>query len=132
MMNRRSIRKIRFWAPVCTAIGLAVIITYDYIRPWIADQIYSEEYKRLAFACDMAMHEEASLRQKSGDSRETEALILSADVGLMICHDYDKLRKTMLTYGISEDRLAMLGLEVLEVEQITVQQMVDAHRMDRF
>lgn len=131
-MNRRAIRRIRFWAPVVAAIGSAVIIAHEYVRPWVADKIYAEEYKRLAFACDMAMHEEASLRQRSDDTHEREILILSADVGMMICHDYDKLRKQMLIHGISEDRLAMLGLEVLEVEQITVRQMVDAHRMDRF
>lgn len=51
---------------------------------------------------------------------------------MLICHEYDKLRKELLIQGMSEDQLAMLGLQVLEVEQITVQQMVDAHRMDRF
>ncbi len=102
------------------------------MRPWIAEKFYAEEYMQLAFDCDMAMHEEAALRQQPKDTPQSEALRLSADVGMMICHDYDNLRKLMLIHGVSEDRLAMLGLKVLEVEQITVSQMVDAHRMDRF
>lgn len=131
-MKRRTIRRIRFWAPVISAVGLVIVIGQEYVRPWVVEKLYAGEYKRLAFACDMAMHEEAALRQQSGDIAKSEALHLSADVGMMICHDYDKLRKQLLMYGMSEDQLAMLGLEVLEVEQITVRQMVDAHRMDRF
>lgn len=125
-------RHLQFIASLFVLIGLFVVIGQEYVRPWIAEKRHGEEYKRLAFACDMAMHEEAALRQKSDDNLINRTLRLSADVGMMICHDYDKLRKKMLTNGVSEDRLAMLGLEVLEIEKITVKQMVDAHRMDRF
>lgn len=103
-----------------------------YVRPWIAIVSYSDKYKELALSCDIAMHEEAALRQNVYDLEQMESLRLSAEVGMMICHDYDKLRKKMLIQGVSDDRLAMIALEVLEHEQITVQQMVDAHRMDRF
>lgn len=125
-------RYIQFLISLSVLIGLFVVIGQEYVRPWVAERNYGEEYKRLAFACDMAMHEEAALRQKADGTLASRALHLSADVGMMICHDYDKLRKKMLTNGVSEDRLSMLGLEVLEIEQITVKQMVDAHRMDRF
>jgi hypothetical protein len=113
-------------------IGLCFIVFHDYIRPLIAEYSHGDEYKRLALECDLAMHEEAALRDLIGNDPHTERLRLSADVGMIVCHEYDLLRKKLLINGLSEDRLAMLGLEVLEVEQITVQQMVDAHRMDRF
>jgi len=80
----------------------------------------------------MSMHEEAAIRRHSSETVAVNALRLSGDVGMLVCHDYDKLRKRLLIHGMSEDQLALLGLEVLEVEQITVRQMVDAHRMDRF
>ncbi|MEO8488581.1 TIGR03982 family His-Xaa-Ser system protein [Pseudomonas sp.] len=131
-MNRKVYRNIRFWAPVISVIGLCFIILQDYVRPLVAEYIHGDEYKRLALECDLAMHEEAALRELTGNDPQTERLRLSADVGMIVCHDYDMLRKKLLIQGLSEDRLAMLGLEVLEVEQITVQQMVDAHRMDRF
>lgn len=115
-----------------SVIGLGFIVFHDYVRPLIAEYSHGDEYKRLALECDLAMHEEAALRGLIGNDPQSERLRLSADVGMMVCHDYDILRKQLLIQGLSEDQLAMLGLEVLEVEQITVQQMVDAHRMDRF
>lgn len=131
-MKQKTTRCMQLVVSIAMAAGLAVIIAQEYVRPWVAEKNYAEEYKRLAFECDIAMHEEAALRQHSDDTSVGQALRLSADVGMMICHDYDKLRKKMLIHGISEDRLALLGLEVLEIEKITVKQMVDAHRMDRF
>ncbi|WIE47936.1 TIGR03982 family His-Xaa-Ser system protein [Pseudomonas sp. GM17] len=131
-MNRKVYRNIRLWAPVICVIGLCFIVFHDYVRPLIAEYSHGDEYKRLALECDLAMHEEAALRDLIGNDPYTERLRLSADVGMIVCHEYDLLRKKLLINGLSEDRLAMLGLEVLEVEQITVQQMVDAHRMDRF
>lgn len=131
-MNRKVYRYIRFWAPVMSVIGLSFIVFQDHVRPLIAEYSHGDEYKRLALECDLAMHEEAALRGLTVNDPQSERLRLSADVGMMVCHDYDILRKQLLIQGLSEDQLAMLGLEVLEVEQITVQQMVDAHRMDRF
>lgn len=131
-MRRKTYRRVRFWAPVLAALGITVVVFHDYALPYIAELQHGDQFKQLAFDCDMAMHEEAALRGLTGSDPETERLKLSADVGMLVCHEYDKLRKELLIQGLSEDQLAMLGLEVLEVEQITVQQMVDAHRMDRF
>ena len=131
-MNCKAYRNIQLWAPVISVIGLCFIVFHEYVRPLIAEYSHGDEYKRLALECDLAMHEEAALRELIGNDPQTERLRLSADVGMIFCHDYDMLRKKLLIQGLTEDRLAMLGLEVLEVEQITVQQMVDAHRMDRF
>lgn len=131
-MKRPMNALIRVWAPLICMLGLSFVIYQEYARPMIADYLYGETYKKLALACDLAMHEEAALREIETDEPAMQRLKLSADVGMLVCHDYDLMRKKLLLSGMSEDQLAMLGLEVLEVEQITVQQMVDAHRMDRF
>lgn len=131
-MKRKIYRHIRLWTPLVSVIGVGFMVFHEYARPLIAEHRYRDEYKQLALNCDLAMHEEAALRELIGNDEQTKRLKLSADVGMMVCHEYDKLRKELLIQGLSEDQLAMLGLEVLEVEQITVQQMVDAHRMDRF
>lgn len=128
----KTLRSVRFFSPIIAAIGIVFIIGQEYVRPWMVLKLNADEYKALAFNCDMAMHEEAAIRQYDKCSTEDKALRLSADVGMMVCHDYDKFRKKMLISGVSEDHLAMLGIEVLEIEKITVKQMVDAHRMDRF
>ncbi len=130
-MSAGVLRRINPLSLLIIALTLSIIVLQEYVRPWIAESYYRAEYQRLTFACDMAMHEEAALRQQA-DSTNHQALHLSADVDMMICHDYDLLRKKLLGHGVSENHLAMLGLAVLEVEQVTVRQMVDAHRMDRF
>lgn len=131
-MKLKKLQKLQRLSTIIAAVGLTIIIVQEYVRPWISLKIYAEEYKYLAFNCDIAMHEEVALRIGDISTSEEKQLHLSAEVGMMICHDYDKLRKKMLIQGISEDSLALLGLEALEVEKITVEQMVNAHRMDRF
>ena len=81
-MKQRTILRIQLWASLATSIGLAVIIGHEYVRPWIAVKSYGEEYKRLAFDCDMAMHEEAALRQQPSDNPESQASHSSNRVGL--------------------------------------------------
>jgi len=131
-MRRKTFGGVRFGPPFLPSWGIPVFFFKTSPRPYIAELQHGDQFKQLAFDCDMAMHEEAALRELTGSDPETVRLKLSADVGMLVCHEYDKLRKELLIQGLSEDQLAMLGLQVLEVEQITVQQMVDAHRMDRF
>lgn len=69
----------------------------------------------------------------AGTSTEAVRLLsISGSVSLSVCHEYDKLRKQLLIAGVSEHRLALLGLEGLEVERIPVSRMVEPHRMPRF
>lgn len=114
------------------AICLVVIVIMEYVRPIIADRYYRDEYRKLAADCDLAMHDEAALRRGTAGSEKDPALAISAAVGLAVCHDYDKLRKRLLILGVSEEQLALYGLEALEIEQIPVDRMVDPHRMERF
>lgn len=117
---------------VTIAVCLVVIVIMEYIRPFIADRYYRDEYRKLAADCDLAMHDEAALRKGTVGSAKDPALEISAAVGLLVCHEYDKLRKRMLILGVSQEQLALHGLEALEFEQISVDRMVEPHRMDRF
>jgi hypothetical protein len=117
---------------VAIATSLATIVAVEYVRPWAAYHWYQDEYRRLTLECDLAMHDEVALRADTAGASKHPLLAVSGAVGLTVCHDYDKLRKTLLVLGVSEDRLALMGLEVLEAEQITVERMIDPHRMERF
>lgn len=61
-MNRKTYRRVRFWAPVLAALGIVVVVFQNYGRPYIAELQHGDQFKQLAFDCDMAMHEEAALR----------------------------------------------------------------------
>jgi len=121
---------------VLVATSLVTIVFMEYVRPNAMLWMHAEEYKLLTLQCDQAMHSEAVLRspEQSLEVTEHQARLLkaSADVELTICHDYDKLRKRLLIAGLTENDLALLGLEALEVERITVKRMVEPHRMPRF
>lgn len=119
------------WSQVIIAGCLLTVTLIEYVGPWLAYSIYQEEFKRLAFECDLAMHDEVAIRNLTGDGPAIEALKTSSNIQLAICHQYDKLRKRLLIYGVSEEHLALLGLEVLETERIPVELMVDPHRMSR-
>lgn len=131
-MRVQEPRHTNVWAKVLISIGVLIVISMEYVRPWIVGELYSKEYKLLALECDSAMHEEVSIRFSEIDSDKQRLLVKSADVGLIVCHEYDKLRKKMLNHGVTEDQLALYGLEALEIESVPVGRMVDPHRMPRF
>ena len=135
-MKIKTLRRLRWSAHLVIAISLAVIVADKYVWPWAMWRMHADEYRSLVVDCDQAMHDEVVLRdttQTTGTSTETARLLkISGAVSLTICHDYDKLRKQLLIAGVSEHRLALLGLEGLEVERITVSRMVEPHRMPRF
>jgi hypothetical protein len=114
------------------AVCLLVIVAMEYVVPTLAVRYFETEYRALAVECDQAMHDEAALRPSPGSSAANSLLVLSADVQLLSCHEYDKLRKRLSVLGVSEDRIALLNLEAVEVEQIPVSRMVEPHRMERF
>lgn len=135
-MKARIENIIRWGLHALVAGSLASIVFMEYVWPKVMLWKHAEEYKLLTLQCDQAMHSEVVLRapQQSHEVTEQQARLLnaSADVELTVCHDYDKLRKRLLIAGLTEDDLALLGLEALEVERITVKRMVEPHRMPRF
>jgi hypothetical protein len=78
------------------------------------------------------MHDEAALRPKEQAVETNPSLVVSAEIGLTVCHEYDKLRKRLLILGVTEETLALRGLEALENERIPVSRMIEPHRMERF
>lgn len=131
-MRLKTIRRLRYWSRLIIAACLVFIVLIEYARPLAAVWYYKDDYRRLALECDQAMHDEAALRAGTKGAAKAPALEISGMVGLTSCHQYDIVRKRMLINGVSEERLALIGLEGLENEQIPVSRMVDPHRMERF
>lgn len=136
IMKIRTLRRLRWSLHFVIAAGLVLIVADKYIWPLAMWRMHADEYRRLVVDCDQAMHDEVVLRdspQMAGTSTEAVRLLsISGSVSLSVCHEYDKLRKQLLIAGVSEHRLALLGLEGLEVERIPVSRMVEPHRMPRF
>lgn len=120
------------WSQVVIACCLLGIVFFEYIRPMVTEWVYRNEFMRLSLECDQAMHNEVAIRNLSSEGLLPNSMVVSGAVELAVCHQYDKLRKRMLIWGVTEEQLALLGLRALEAERIPVGRMVEPHRMSRF
>ena len=53
----------------------------------------------------------------------------AAEIGLLDCHDYDKLRKRMLIWNVSADQLSQIGLEAMEEKKYELRDFVKTHEI---
>ena len=114
------------------AIGLvAAYGIVEYAAPLTAARIWREDYKELMFKCDNAMREHfiAKRAVSVNPIDKTIKNLQAAEVGLLDCHDYDKLRKRMLVWGVSEDGLSAIGLEALEGKAYDLRRFVEIHEI---
>lgn len=99
--------------------------------PNAAVVLWGERYKELVFECDNVMRDHLIAKNRiSRDSSEVAVGQLSAaEVGLLTCHEYDRLRKKMLIWGVAEAKLADLGLSAIEASARDVRQFVRTHEI---
>ncbi len=102
-----------------------------YIAPMIAVAVYGDEYKEMMFQCDHVMREHFIAKQMvlAAPTEETIRNLEAAEIGLTTCHDYDKLRKKMIGWGVKENELASLGLEAIEKRATDVRKFVEIHEI---
>ncbi len=103
----------------------------EYVVPRIVLASHKEEYQSLMFQCDHVMREHFIAKQQVlVEPSEMAVKNLDAgEVSLLTCHDYDKLRKKMLSFGVSEPQLSMVGLEVMEEKMTDVRHFVETHEI---
>ena len=114
--------------------AIALVVVYglvEYGAPLAATQLWGESYKQLMFKCDHVMREHFLAKQAvSVDPNETTVKNLqAAELGLVDCHAYDKLRKKMLVWGVSENKLSEIGLEALEEKAYDLRRFVEIHEI---
>jgi hypothetical protein len=115
---------------------IAVILVFvygliEYVVPQVALKLNKEDYQSLMFQCDHVMREHFIAKQLVvvNPSDKTIKNLEASEVGLLSCHEYDKLRKELLSYGASEVQLSMIGLEVMEKKAKDVQRFVEIHEI---
>jgi His-Xaa-Ser system protein (TIGR03982 family) len=95
----------------------------EVLAPATAAAVYSQDYMRLAMLCDTAMNSSWFIQQTDDPELRKTELIQMLD-----CHEYDKVRKIMLIFGLPENYLSYLGLRALEVHQRSAEEFVEQHR----
>ena len=93
--------------------------------------LYQEQYAELVFKCDQAMREHylAKARSAGDPNADNVNLQIQAEVALVDCHEYDLMRKHLLRLGLSENDLALIGLNAIERLATDVRQIVRIHEI---
>jgi hypothetical protein len=115
---------------------LAVVLVFvyglvEYVVPQVALKLNKDNYQSLMFQCDHVMREHFIAKQLVVVSPSDKAIknLEASEIGLLSCHEYDKLRKQLLSYGASEVQLSMIGLEIMEEKATDVQRFVEIHEI---
>lgn len=124
-------KRLLIAANLLAALVVIVWGAERYIAPIIAIATYGDKYKEMMFQCDYVMREHFIAKQLvlAAPTEETIRNLEAAEIGLTTCHDYDKLRKKMIGWGVKENELASLGLEAIEKRATDVRTFVEIHEI---
>ena len=84
------------------------IVVFNFCVFWMIKEIavpvygyfnYRDEYQVLVNECARAMENHWDIESSN---EKNESLLRSSKTSLIVCHDYDKLRKLLLSFGINE------------------------------
>ena len=116
---------------ITSALSLVLVcfVGFQWMRPALATERWSADYKELMHQCDNAMREHyiAKKAVEFTPSETTVATLQATELSLMACHDYDKLRKQMISWGLDSDALALIGLEAIEEKAYELDHFVQIH-----
>jgi hypothetical protein len=125
LMKKKALVAINLLAVIsCIGIGFQVIM-----MPLIAKTAFKDDYQTLMFKCDNVMRDHLIAKNRVVYERSERSIKMleSAELGLMSCHDYDKLRKKMKMWGVTDNELSYIGLEAIEKNSDDLMQYVKIH-----
>lgn len=116
------------------AATFSLVVLYgaiEYLVPPIAAHAYRDVYQSTMFQCDHVMREHfiAKKTVEHAPSESSVKNLEAAEVGLLSCQKYDKLRKWLQTLGVSEAELGLMGLEALEARSKDIRRFVEIHEI---
>jgi hypothetical protein len=116
---------------VLALVMVCIYAAKELVIPNVAEWIYKTQYKEMVFKCDSVMREHFIAKNQVVNSPSEEAIknLHAAEVGLLTCHDYDVLRKRLLSYGMTENDLSRIGLEAIEEKSKDVRAFVETHEI---
>jgi hypothetical protein len=124
-------KKILIVLNILASVSCVGLATKYIAVPYFAEIVYKEDYKKLVFACDNVMRDHLIAKNRVNVDKSEESIkqLHSAEVGLLTCDDYDKLRKKMMIFGINEENLSMIGIEAIEEKANDVRNFVRTHEI---
>jgi len=116
---------------ILATLSVVVLAAKLVFVPLVAKHIYGERYKDLVFQCDEVMRAHFIAKNNAVRQPTPQSIgeLRAAEVSLLTCHDYDKLRKRLQTLGLSEGELASLGIDAIEEKAKDVRTFVETHEI---
>lgn len=98
---------------------------------FVVMKLFETQYAEQVFKCDNAMRDHYISKAKLMlDANETTLIDLqAAELGLIDCHSYDKLRKKLIWLGLTENELAIIGLKSIEINKADLGKVVQIHEI---
>ncbi len=122
------------WLKTANVIALVIFTSYlgySLVLPMYVKNTRGEDYKELMYGCDHAMKEHYIAKKaiEATPNGQTIKNLQASELSLMTCHDYDKLRKEMISSGVSPEELSMIGLETMEEKSYDLEHFIKIHEI---
>jgi hypothetical protein len=117
-----------------TAVGALCFLLgnmWDYPMKYFVKNYYLSEYAGYVENCDNAMREHFLAKSTIVSEPSYNSMLQgeSAELALVDCHEYDKFRKYLLSLGLEENDLSIMGLHAIERKKTDLIQLVKEHEI---
>ena len=114
-----------------TLFGFILGQVWDLPYRQFLKTFYLGQYGEHVFLCDNAMRQHfiAKSRTVNSPSNATANSLRSAELGLIDCHEYDKFRKKLITFGLNNNDLSHMGLKAIEKSRTDLSTLVRQHEI---
>lgn len=119
---------------VLNVVALLIIFALgfrQFVLPPVVKAIYRKQYEEAMFKCDNVMREHLIAKNRMLKEASDDAVrsLDAAEIGLIECQDYDVMRKRLISLGLTENDLSLMGLEAIEARGADVETFVRIHQI---
>ena len=127
----RSLKKILISLNLLATLSCISLAAKFILMPMFAETLFKQDYQTLMFKCDNVMRDHMIAKNRVIFEKTSLSLsqLKAAELGLMSCHDYDRLRKKLKVWGVSDSQLSYMGLEAIEKNAEDIMKYVEIHEV---
>lgn len=128
---RLRLPSTKFWGATIFVCGVFSGVAAQPLWRHAIMLAVQDHYGHLTYLCDHAMREHLIAKQQLAlhPGPENVAALKAAEVALLDCQDYDLFRKRLLTWGLTENDLALMGLKAIEARGENLQEVIRIHEI---
>ena len=131
LLSLSIFRQIRIDYLIVLVLGILIGTIWSPPYRFALRYVFSDDYATHVYRCDNAMRDHFIAKSKANITSDKESVdnLLQAEVALVDCHDYDVFRKKLISYGLTENDLSIMGLAAIEEKGVDIQRLVRIHEI---